>query len=112
LLDPTVPTLIAWTTAAIFAAGAFVHLAGFGFVQRAYERWNFRPKFYRITGVLELLTALFLAMPITRIWGVALGGFVTFAAIVVLLNNRQYAYTLPGILILIALPPAALAGPF
>jgi uncharacterized membrane protein YphA (DoxX/SURF4 family) len=104
-------TFLAWTLSGVFAIGALVHLAGPQFVQRAYQRWNFPPKFYRVTGVVELLAAAFLASPVTRPWGVALAGMVTFVAVVVLLNNRHYAHTLPGILVLIALVPASLAGP-
>jgi hypothetical protein len=35
-----------------------------------------------------------------------------FIAIVKLLDSRQYAYTIPGIVVLIALVPASMAGPF
>jgi DoxX-like family len=105
-----VSQLIAWSLAAIFAASALVHLAGPGFIRRAYERWDFPPKFYRVAGVIELVTAVFMAEPITRAWGVALAALTMFVAIVTLLNNRQYAYTVPGILVLIALVPASLSA--
>ena len=97
--------------ATIFAASGLVHLSGAGFVRRAYERWQFPPKFYRVTGILNLAAAIFLAAPITRIWGAVLAALVTFFAVVTLLNHRQYAYSLPGILMLAALIPAMLAGP-
>lgn len=101
----------AWTVAAIFAISGLVQLAGPAFVRRAYERWDFPPKFYRVTAVIELATAAFLLSPLTREWGVTLAGLVTFVAVVTLLNHRQYAYTLPGIILLLALIPASLAGP-
>ncbi|MGN6515916.1 MAG: DoxX family protein [Rhizomicrobium sp.] len=102
---------VAWTIAAVFAVSGLVQLVGPGFVRRAYERWDFPPKFYRVTAVVELVTAAFLLNPLTREWGVTLAGLVTFVAVVTLLNHRQYAYTLPGILLLLALIPASLAGP-
>jgi hypothetical protein len=102
--------LIAWALSGVFALSGLVHLAGPRFIRRAYERWNFPPKFYRVTGCVELLAAGFLADPRTRIWGVVLAGLVTFISVVTLLNNRQYAYTLPGILVLVALVPASLSG--
>src|SRR5580698_2424507 len=109
MYDLAVSELIAWIIAGVFALSALIHLAGPAFVRRAYERWHFPPKFYRVTGVVELLAAAFLANPITRIWGVALAGLVTFTAVITLLNNRQYVYTLPGILVLVALVPASLS---
>ena len=109
--DFYISELIARAAAAVFAAGALLNLAGLGFVRRAYARWGYPPKFYRVVGVLELTVAAFLALPLTRIWGVALGEFIVFAAVVTLLKNRQYAQTIPGIILLIALVPAVVAGP-
>jgi hypothetical protein len=105
-------TFIAWVIAGVFIASALVHLAAPPFIRNAYERWGFPPKFYRITALVELVAAAFLSDPITRIWGVALAALIMFVAIVKLLANRQYAYTIPGIVVLIALVPASLAGPF
>jgi hypothetical protein len=102
---------IALTLSGIFALGGLVHLASPGFIKRAYAKWNFARGFHFITGIVELMAAAFLAYPITRVWGVALAGAVLFTAIVKLLSNRQYAYTVPSIIMLIALAPASLAGP-
>ena len=112
MVYPLVFTLIAWLIAGIFTASALVHLAAPGFIRRAYEHWGFPPKFYRVTAGVELLAAAFLANPLTRIWGVALAALIMFVAIVKLLEGRQYAYTIPGIVVLVALVPASLAGPF
>ncbi|MBS0275066.1 MAG: DoxX family protein [Proteobacteria bacterium] len=110
MADPDFSTFIAWVLAALFAVSALVHLAGLRFIREAYERWNFAPKFYRVTGGIELLAAAFLANPITRIWGIALAALTMFVAVVTLLNNKQYAYTVPGILVMIALIPASLSA--
>jgi hypothetical protein len=112
MVHPVIFTFIAWLIAGVFTVSALVHLAAPGFIRRAYERWGFPPKFYRVTGVVELLAAAFLTFPITRLWGVALAALIMFVAIVKLLEGRQYAYTIPGIMVLIALVPASLAGPF
>ena len=50
-----------------------------------------------------------LAFPQTRIWGVVLAVLVTFAAEITLLKNEQYMWSVPGIVLMIALVPAALA---
>ena len=111
MINVLIATRFAWTIASIFGVSGLLHLSGLGPVKRAYNRWNFAPGFYRVAGALQVLAAFFLALPITRIWGVMLGAFLTFAAVVILLNNRQYAYSVPGIVLLAALVPAALAGP-
>lgn len=105
-------TVIAQSVAVLFAAAGIIQLPGPAFVRRAYERWEMPRKFYRVTGLLELLTALFLVNAETRIWGVILGAIVMFGAIVTLFKNEQYGLSIPGILLLVALMPASLAGPF
>ncbi len=104
--------IVAWVITGIFIASAAVNLAAPGFVKRAYERWRLPPGFYRVTGGLELLAALLLANPITRLWGVMLAAMITFAAVMVLLNHRQYAFSVPGMLLLVALVPVARTGLF
>ncbi|HEY5337001.1 MAG TPA: DoxX family protein [Rhizomicrobium sp.] len=106
------PVLMAWTVAGVFALSGLVHLAAPGFVRRAYARWGFPPKFYRVAAGVDLLAAAFLANPITRIWGIALAGLVTFVGVIILLKNREYAWSLPGTLLLIALVPASLSATF
>ncbi len=105
-------TIIAQSVAVLFAAAGIVQLPGPAFVRRAYERWELPRKFYRVTGLLELIAALFLVNAETRVWGVVLGAIVTFGAIVTLFKSEQYGWSVPGILLLVALVPASLAGPF
>ncbi|HVZ70274.1 MAG TPA: DoxX family protein [Rhizomicrobium sp.] len=104
-------TLDSLLLSAVFAASGLIHVLGVGFVQRAYERWHFPPKFYRVTGVVNLLIAAFLAVPVTRIWGAVLAAIVMFIAVVTLLNHRQYAYSFPGMLLMALLVPAFLSSP-
>jgi hypothetical protein len=103
---------IADTIAVLFAIAGGIQLAGPAFVQRAYDRWEMPRKFYRVTGALELIAALFLSNAVTRVWGVALGAVITFVAIVTLLKSEQYGWSIPGVLLLVAFVPASLAGPF
>jgi hypothetical protein len=111
MINVYIATRFAWTLASVFGLSGLLHLAGLGPVKRAYARWDFAPGFERVAGVLQLIAAVFLAMPITRIWGVILSALVTFAIVVLLLGKRQYIYAVPGILVLAALVPTALADP-
>jgi hypothetical protein len=112
MADLSFSVFVAWLLAGMFAISAVIHLAGPRFIRDAYSRWNFPPKFYRVTGIVELLAAAFLANPITRIWGVTLAALTMFVAVVTLLNNKQYAYTVPGIVVMVALIPASLSASF
>jgi len=107
----TIPTIDALTLTTLFAISAAIHLYGPVFLRARYRRWRFPANAHLVVGVLNLLAALFLSNPITRIWGVALAGLITFVTIVTLLNHGKYGYSVPAMLVLAALVPATLAGP-
>ena len=108
----SVPTLDALVLTGLFGASGLLNMAGPRFLRVAYRRWGFPTNAHRVIGVLEILTALFLSNPVTRIWGVILAGFIIFFATVALLNHGKYAYSVPGLLLMLPLVPAVLAGPF
>jgi hypothetical protein len=94
------------TLSALFVAAAMLNLVAPGFVRQVYQRWAFPRGIYYIAGLAQGLTALFLAVPETRIWGVILGAIVLFITTVSLLNHRKYLYAVATILAMIALAPA------
>jgi hypothetical protein len=93
----------------LFLLAAMVNLSGHPVVKAAYRSWNYPANFYRTVGAIEVLVVLFLALPQTRIWGVILGGSVAFFSVVTLLKNRQYGWSLPGMLLLATIVPATFA---
>jgi hypothetical protein len=97
---------LALILSALFAAAAALNLSAPGFVRRVYQRWAFPRGFYYVAGLAQLLTAAFLSVPQTRIWGGVLGVIVLFVTTVSLLNHRKYLFAFPAILVLIALAPA------
>ncbi len=97
---------LALILSALFAVAAALNLSAPDFVRRIYQRWDFPRGFHYVAGLAQVLTALFLAVPETRIWGGVLGVIVLFVTTVSLLNHRKYLYALPAILALIALAPA------
>jgi hypothetical protein len=106
------PTIDAMVLTALFGISGVLHLAGPRFVRLAYRGWGFPANAHRVIGVIESLAALFLSNPITRVWGVILAGFIIFFATVALLNHGKYAYLVPSSILMLALVPAAMAGPF
>lgn len=96
------------TVTGLFLVTAMINICGVPLVRSA-DRASVRPaNFYRVIGAMEALVALFLAVPQIRIWGVILGGLLVFFAVVNLLKNRQYAWSVPAMLVLAALAPASL----
>ena len=105
----SLPSVAAWSVSIVLAASAVVHLAGLKRLRDAYAEWEYPRSFHRVVGISNLVAALFLARPETRVWGVALAAFILFVAVVTLLNHRRYDYAVPGMLLMLALPPALLA---
>ena len=109
---PSIPILDSLVLTALFGVSGLIHLAGPRFLREAYKRWGFPFNAHRVIGILQILTALFLSNPVTRIWGVILAGFIIFFGTVALVNHGKYVYSLPGLVLMLALVPATLAGPF
>jgi hypothetical protein len=59
-----------------------------------------------LVGIIQGMTALFLAVPQVRIWGGILGAMLLFFITVGLLNRGKYAYAVPAMLLMVALAPA------
>ena len=88
-----------------------IQLIGPQFVREAYRSWDYGPRVRIVTGLLDITAAIMIALPALRGWGIALGAILTFGAVVVFLNHRQYRYALPAIGLMIALVPAAVTVP-
>jgi len=90
---------IALAMALLFAVAGLVQVTGPGLVRRAYGRWGYSSREYRITGALELLVAGLLLSSSTRTAGLVLAAIVNFVAVVLLLGHRAYVIAVPGFLI-------------
>jgi len=110
MLPLSFPLLATWLVAATFAVSAILHLAGPKSLRAGYARLDYPRNFHRVVGVATALAAMFLATPQTRIWGVALAGMILFIAVVTLLSRRRYAYAVPGMVLMAALPQAILTS--
>jgi hypothetical protein len=94
---------------AIFALAGLIHLSGSVHFRAIYRLWHYPHHFYRVVGAAEVMAALFLIVPETRIWGIVAGGTISLIATVTLLHHRQYLWSLPAMLLLVSLIPASLA---
>jgi hypothetical protein len=103
------PYLLVNALAAIFGGAALIGMAGSRYLRERFGQWRYPGKFYRVMGLLQLFTALCLALPPLRVWGIVLAGIITFVWVVNLLNHRQWRWAAAGMVLLMALPPASLA---
>ena len=110
-MDTMILSDLVWSLAAVFGIIGFVHLLGPRFLHDTFETWNYGSRLRVATGILEIGTALMLADPELRAWGIGLGALIMFAAVITLLNHRQYLIAIPSIIMMAALVPATLAVP-
>ena len=104
-------SLVALLLTMTFGLIGAVQLIGPRFVREAYKGWDYGPRVRIVTGVLDVMTAIMLAVPALRGWGILLAAILTFGSVVVFLNHRQYRYALPAMGLMIALVPATVAVP-
>lgn len=107
----TIYAQVALVLTLVFALIGAVQLIGPRFVREAYKTWDYGPRVRIVTGLLDVLAAIMLALPALRGWGIALAAVLTFGSVVVFLNHRQYRYALSAIGLMIALVPATVAVP-
>ena len=105
------PTIVCMSLAALFGAIGIMQLSGPRFLRDAYELWDYSQHLRIVTGFLDLAVAVMLLNPQERGWGITLGALLIFGSVVTLLNHRHYAAAGAGVLMMVALVPAALALP-
>jgi predicted lysophospholipase L1 biosynthesis ABC-type transport system permease subunit len=103
------PHLLVDILATIFVISAITNMTGARYLRERFRQWRYPRRFYLVMGVLQLFTALLLAVPQLRIWGIVFAGLITFFWVVTLLNRRQWSWAAGGMLMLMALAPASLA---
>ena|SRR5579863_9626197 len=106
---PIIAGLAVNVLSAIFALAGVINLSGSMHFWAVYRFWKYPHNFYRIVGLTELLVALFLIVPETRIWGITSSGLIAGIMTMTLLHHRKYLWSLPAMLLLVALVPASLA---
>jgi hypothetical protein len=111
MYDDSIYSLVALLLTMTFGLIGAVQLIGPPFVREAYRRWDYGPHVRIVTGSLDVLAAIMLALPVFRGWGIVLAAILTFGSVIVFLSHRQYRYALPAIGLMIALVPATVAVP-
>jgi uncharacterized membrane protein YphA (DoxX/SURF4 family) len=80
--------------AGFFGAGLFNAIGTPG-TQNDFARWGY-PRWWNIlTGGLEIMTAVLIALPISRIVGLVLGAAILAPAVLTVLRHRDFSHLVP-----------------
>ena len=109
MASPIIAGLAVDILSAIIALVGLISLSGSTHFRTVYRLWQYPHNFYRIVGLTELMVALFLIVPETRIWGITASGMIACITTMTLLHHRKYFWPLPAVLLLVTLVPVSLA---
>ena len=80
--------------ASFFGAGLF-NAIGTPATQSDFARWGYPRWWGRFTGGLEMISAVLIALPVSRIVGLALGAVIIAAAVFTVLRHREFTHLVP-----------------
>jgi hypothetical protein len=79
---------------AFFGAGLFNAIGTSG-TRSDFVRWGYPAWWCRVTGGLEMVTAVLIALPATRLAGVILGALIVAVAGVTVVRHRDLSHLAP-----------------
>ena len=80
--------------AGFFGAGLFNAIGTPG-TQGDFARWGYPRWWNNLTGGLEMMSAVLIALPVSRIPGLALGVVIIAAAVLTVLRHRDFSHLVP-----------------
>lgn len=88
-------TISIWLVAAAFFGAGVFNAIGTQKAKSGFARWGY-PRWWNIpTGGLEILSAVLIALPASRIVGLGLGAVIIAAAVVTVLRHREFSHLAP-----------------
>ncbi len=89
---------------------AVVQLFAPHLMQRIFRRRSYARGFLESVALVELMAAVFLVMPATRIWGISATAGIILIGVVIMIHNRRLIWACAALALLFALIPVAVAG--
>ena len=81
-----------WLLVAGFVGAGVFNAIGTAGTRSDFARWG-HPRWWNIlTGGLEIVSAVLIALPVSRSAGLALGALITAAAVVTVLRHRDFSH--------------------
>ena len=98
-----------WFLVAAFLGAGLFNAVGTSGTKSDFVRWGYPAWWCRVTGGLEMVTALLIAVPATRLVGVILGTLIVVVAVATVVRHRDLSHLAPlgvfaALLILVAVP--------
>ena len=80
--------------AGFFGAGLF-NAVGTPATQSDFARWGYPRWWSRFTGGLEIMSAVLIALPASRIVGLVIGAVIIAAAVLTVIRHREFSHLVP-----------------
>jgi DoxX-like family len=84
-----------WLLVAGFFGAGLYNAIGTPGTQSDFARWGYPRWWGRFTGGLEMISAVLIALPVSRIVGLALGAVIIAAAVMTVLRHRDLSHLVP-----------------
>jgi uncharacterized membrane protein YphA (DoxX/SURF4 family) len=96
-----------WLLAAGFLGAGVFNAVGTAGTQNDFARWGY-PRWWNIlTGALEIIAAVLIAFPVSRIPGLALGAAIIAAGVLTVLRHRDFKHLAPLSVFIVLIAVAA-----
>jgi len=90
-----VDAIAIWLLAAAFFGAGVFNAIGPTATRADFARWGYPRWWNSLTGGLEMLSAVLIALPASRIAGLTLGALIIAAAVLTLLRHREFSHLVP-----------------
>jgi hypothetical protein len=84
-----------WLLVAAFSGAGLFNAIGTHSTREGFVRWGYPSWWHRITGGLEILSAILIALPLGRQAGLVLGAIIIAVALLTVLRHREYVHLAP-----------------
>ena len=88
-------TLSIWLLVAGFFGAGLFNAIGTPATQSEFARWGYPRWWGRLTGALEMICAVLIALAASRMIGLALGALIIAAAVLTVLRHRDFTHLMP-----------------
>jgi hypothetical protein len=84
-----------WLLVAGFLGAGVFNAIGTSGTQSDFARWGYPRRWNILTGGLEIISAVLIALPTTRMAGLALGAVIIAAGVLTVLRHRDFTHLVP-----------------
>jgi hypothetical protein len=88
-------TLAIWLLAAALLGAGLFNAVGTSRTKGDFARWGYPPWWNLLTGGLEMLSAVLVVLPASRMAGLVLAAVIIAAAVVTVVRHRDFSHLAP-----------------